>query len=72
MTETKRERVPAMVEYRRIREAEGVNAAFEWIAHEFYVETGVMAPGKDDPLGSHTHEHRATLFRDWCKANDTP
>jgi hypothetical protein len=59
-----------MAEYRRIRERDGANEAFEYIAHEFFMATGMMAPGKDDPMGFGDIEERATAFRDWCKNND--
>ena len=39
------------------------NASFEWLADQFYGETGLMAPGKDDPMCSDMEERRSA----WCE-----
>lgn len=45
------------------------NELFEQRAEQFYRDTGVMAPGKDEAmLGGHTpYEVRTTLWEYWCK-----
>ena len=40
---------------------------FEELAKAFYRETGMMAPGKDCPLGTHDHETRWACWRVWLK-----
>lgn len=32
-------------------DGKSLNEAYEQVAAEFYRETGIMAPGKDDPTG---------------------
>lgn len=38
---------------------------FDAIAEEFYRETGMVAPGKDDPTGRHTFAERWAAFVPW-------
>lgn len=38
---------------------------FERLAAEFYRETGLMAPGKDDALGHHSYEERVERWAAW-------
>ncbi len=40
----------------------GPNEKFEAIAAVFYERTGMLAPGKDDASGMHTHEQRRTAW----------
>ena len=34
------------------------NDKFEYLAEQFYKATGIVAPGKDDCLGTHSREYR--------------
>ena len=43
----------------------GTSASFDKRAQFFYQDTGIMAPGKDDCLGSHSYEDRAIAWRKW-------
>ena len=43
---------------------------FEALAKAFYRETGMMAPGKDCPFGTHDHETRWACWRVWLKTQD--
>lgn len=40
------------------------NASYEWLAAQFYRETGLMAPAKDDPLGGDMDERRKA-WNEW-------
>ena len=40
------------------------NASFEWLAEQFYRETGLMAPGKDDPFNG-DNEVRKKAWNEW-------
>jgi hypothetical protein len=40
------------------------NASFEWFAEQFRRETGLMAPGKDDPLQGDMDERRKA-WNEW-------
>ncbi len=44
------------------------NHRFELLAAVFYMTTGIMAPGKDDPR-EFTRESRAAAFQDWLRKN---
>jgi hypothetical protein len=41
---------------------------YERLAAAFYRDTGMMAPGKDDALGTHTHAERRAAFDAWLAA----
>lgn len=43
------------------------NERFEYMADKFYKETGIMAPGKDDCLMSHTYDERAKKWSEWLE-----
>ena len=41
------------------------NEIFERMADQFYKDTGVMAPGKDNPFILDSYELRTKLFAEW-------
>ena len=43
----------------------GASAAFDRKAQFFYQDTGMMAPGKDDCMGTHSYEDRVDAWRKW-------
>ena len=44
------------------------NERFENLAAQFYFDTGVLAPGKDEAEpGAHTLEERIVLWKNWLK-----
>lgn len=48
----------------------GISENFDARAEAFYRDTGVMAPGKSEPLemaGQYTHEQRQELYRAWVE-----
>ena len=47
------------------RVGESANDRYERLAVEFYRETGMMAPGKDDPICHHTYADRWTAWEAW-------
>lgn len=54
-------------------DAENANDRFERLAAQFYEETGMMAPGKDDHSGSYTREARCAAWDKWLAARpDAP
>ena len=52
----------------RVVSPTGAYERYEALAAEFYDETGMMAPGKDDPLGTHEYETRVAAWRKWVYA----
>ena len=40
---------------------------FDEKAHKFYLETGYLPNGKDDPRGIHTREERQKKWEEWNK-----
>lgn len=40
------------------------NSRYEYMASLFYKRTGIMAPGKDDPIGCHDRSEREA---EWVK-----
>jgi hypothetical protein len=58
---------------RELHAMRGENRSETWerIAELFYNETGILAPGKDQPAamcGTPTREERDTAYRDWLDA----
>lgn len=48
--------------------SESANERFERLAAEFYQDTGVMAPGKDAPMGfCEDRERRQDMWNAWNK-----
>ena len=43
------------------------NDIYELFASAFYNETGMMAPGKDDPIGAYTQEERRVRWEEWIE-----
>ena len=43
------------------------NERFEVMASLFYKETGIMAPGKDDCLGTHDTQQRLDAWGPWIE-----
>lgn len=41
---------------------------YERLASEFYRDTGLMAPGKDDPMPTVSIEERRERWREWLAA----
>jgi hypothetical protein len=52
---------------------EDATARFERRARAFRIDTGMLAPGKDDVLGHHSYEARREAWEAWTRANpDVP
>jgi hypothetical protein len=46
------------------------NTRLEIKAEAFRLDTGMMAPFKDDPSGDHTEEERLSEWSAWSKQNE--
>ena len=47
------------------------NEFFELLAEVFRLDTGMLAPGKDDPVGDVSHEMRRITWNRWCRKHAT-
>lgn len=47
------------------------NERFEKLAAEFYKDTGMLPPGKDDPFTSRTREERTKAWEEWLNKPKT-
>lgn len=55
----------ARVEGMRNGVGENASHRFDDLAHQCFMDTAVLPPGKDDPLASHSMDERAEVWRLW-------
>ena len=60
----------AMAHFAHLRGACPLAPGFDAKASAFYMETGMLPPGKDDPRGEHNREERAAAWEAWLRERE--